>query len=103
MASTLKFATPVDDPSRWKRQMEAQGFTNVTEKVYKMPLTPWTKDARLKVIGLWEQVNLLQNLEGMTMRLFSKGLDWSEEEITVFGALLRRDLHNLNYHCYWPL
>jgi hypothetical protein len=101
-AACCKFGTPVDDPSRWKAQFEAQGFENVTEVVYKLPCSPWALDKRYKLLGLWEQHNLLQNLEGMTMRIFAKGLGWDEDEILVFNALLRKDLRNLNYHCYWP-
>lgn len=102
-AACEKFGTPVDDPTRWKQQFLDGGFENVTEKVYKLPCGPWARDKRLKILGVWEQHNLLQNLEGMTMRLFQKGLGWSEEEILVFSALLRKDIRNLNYHGYWPL
>lgn len=97
------FGTPVDDPTRWKEWFESRGFTGVTQQVFKMPCSPWPKDRRLKVIGAWEQHNLLNNLEGMVMRLFQKGLGWSEEKITVFLAELRGDIRNLGIHAYWPL
>lgn len=98
----VKFGTPVDDPVRWKQWFEERGFEAVVQKVYKLPCNAWAKDKRLKVLGAWEQHNLLNNLEGMTMRLFQKGLGWTEDEILVFSALLRRDIRNLNYHAYWP-
>lgn len=98
-----KFSTPVDDSVRWKGWFEDRGFARVTEVVLKLPTGPWPRDPRLKLIGAWEQHNLLNNLEGMTMRLFSKGLGWSEEEILVFSALLRRDIKDLRMHAYWPL
>jgi len=101
--SCAKFGTPVDDPMRWKGWFQDAGFQNVTENVFKLPCGPWPRDKRLKLIGAWEQHNLLHNLEGMTMRLFQKGLGWTEDEILVFSALLRKDIKNLNLHAYWPL
>lgn len=67
-----------------------------------MPCTPWAKDKRLKLIGAWEQHNLTNHLEGLTMRLFQKSLGWSEEEILVISALLRKELRDLGVHSYWP-
>ncbi|KND91937.1 Phosphoethanolamine N-methyltransferase 1 [Tolypocladium ophioglossoides CBS 100239] len=96
------FGTPVDDPMRWKQWFEKRGFCSVTEKVFKMPSSPWPQDKRLKLIGAWEQHNLLSNLEGMMMRPFHKGLGWTEEEVTVFSAALRKDIRNLDMHAYWP-
>ena len=107
MSDTLKiacerFGTPVDDPTRWKGWFQDAGFQNVTENIFKLPCGPWPRDNRLKLIGAWEQHNLLNNLEGMTMRLFHKGLGWTEDEILVFSAMLRKDIRNLNFHAYWP-
>lgn len=102
-AATSKFGTPVDDPMRWKTWFQERGFRRVTQEVYKMPCGPWARDKKLKLIGAWEQHNLLGNLEGMTMRLFQKGLGWSEEEVVVFSAMLRRDLRDVRMHAYWPL
>ncbi|KAH7311559.1 S-adenosyl-L-methionine-dependent methyltransferase [Stachybotrys elegans] len=96
------FGTPIDHPTRWKGWFEERGLINVTEKVYKLPITPWPKDKRLKLLGVWEQHNLVNNLEGMCMRLFQKGLQWTEEEVFLFTAILRKDLRNLEYHGYWP-
>jgi hypothetical protein len=103
MLACERFGTPVDDPTRWKGWFEAQGFRNVTQKLIKLPCAPWPKDQRLKLLGMWEQHNLLENLEGLTMRLFQKGLGWTEDEVLVFSALLRRDIKNPAFHGYWPL
>jgi len=97
-----RFGTPVDDPTRFKQWFEERGFECVTEEVYKMPCTPWAKDQRLKLIGAWEQHNLMNHLEGMTMRLFQKSLGWTEEEILVISAMLRKELRDLGVHAYWP-
>ena len=101
--SCIKYGTPVDDPVRWKRQFQECGFECVTEEVFKMPCGPWAQDERLRLIGAWEQYNLLNNLEGMVMRLFQKALGQSEVEVTVYLAQLRQDMRNMGMHAYWPL
>lgn len=101
--SCIKYGTPVDDPVRWKRQFQDCGFECVAEEVFKMPCGPWARDERLRLIGAWEQYNLLNNLEGMVMRLFQKALGQSEEEVTVYLAQLRKDMRNMGMHAYWPL
>lgn len=101
--SCVKYGAPVDDPVRWKQQFQDCGFEEVTEEVFKMPCGPWARDERLRLIGAWEQHNLVNNLEGMVMRLFQKALGQSEEEITVYLTQLRKDIRNPKFHAYWPL
>ncbi|KAF4125428.1 23S rRNA U2552 (ribose-2'-O)-methylase RlmE/FtsJ [Geosmithia morbida] len=100
--SCIAFGTPVDDPTRWKQQFTDRGFESVTEKIYKLPTAPWAKDQRLKLIGAWEQHNLLTNLEGLVMRIFNKGLGWTEEQTAVFLAHLRQDIRSNKMHGWWP-
>jgi hypothetical protein len=100
--STHIFGTPIDDPTRWKGWLEARGFEDVTEVVYKMPCNPWPKDQRLKLIGAFEMENLLYGLSGMVTRLFSKALKWSPEQVEVFLVNVRKEIKNRNIHCYWP-
>lgn len=102
MKACLNFGTPVDDPIRWKNWFTERGFQRVEETTYKLPVSPWASERKYKMLGAWEQHNLLKNLEGMTMRLFQKGLGWKEDEILVFSALLRKDIKNLALHGYWP-
>ena len=33
--------TPIDAPVRWRAQMEAAGFEDVHETIYKLPSSPW--------------------------------------------------------------
>ncbi|ATY66007.1 SAM domain [Cordyceps militaris] len=100
--SCIKYGTPVDDPTRWRQQFQDAGFDAVAEEVLKLPCGPWAADARLRLLGGWEQRNLLDNLEGMVMRLFQKALGQSEAEITVYLSQLRKDIRSRDMHAYWP-
>ncbi|KAH6627050.1 S-adenosyl-L-methionine-dependent methyltransferase [Chaetomium sp. MPI-SDFR-AT-0129] len=100
--STCLYGTPIDDPTRWKRWFEERGFEDVTEVIHKMPLSPWPRDQRLKLIGAFEMENLLFGLSGMVTRLFSKTLKWTPEQVQVFLVELRKEIKNRNVHMYWP-
>jgi len=100
--STQIFGTPIDDPFRWKKWFTERGFEDVTEVVYKLPVNPWPKDQRLKLVGAFEMENLLYGLGGMVTRLFSKALHWSPEQVQVFLVDVRKDIKNRNSHGYWP-
>ena len=54
--------------------MTDAGFTNVTERIVKVPNGSWPKDKRLKVWGQWFQYFVLQGLEGFTIRLLTEVL-----------------------------
>lgn len=40
-----------DSPVKFKAQMEAAGFVNVTETVYKWPSNRWPKEKKFKELG----------------------------------------------------
>lgn len=46
----------------------------------------------MKDIGQWNLINMIDGLEGFTIRLWTGVLGWSMEEIEVFLAKVRKDL-----------
>ncbi|TPX14405.1 uncharacterized protein E0L32_005369 [Thyridium curvatum] len=103
--AAAKFGAPVDDPARWRAWLAGRGFEcpAAQEHVYKVPVNPWPRDQRLKLVGAFEQENLLSNLTGMTLRLFRRALGWSAAEVDAFNAGVRREVRDWRYHAYWPL
>lgn len=95
--------TPLEDPDKWKGWFEAAGFEAVVEKFFKIPSNPWAKNPRLRLIGAFELENFLVGLDGMSLRLFQKGLGWSAEETSLFCSSVRKDIMNQRYHAYYPL
>lgn len=49
---TRMIGRPFDGAMKYKEQMEAQGFQNVTQLVYKWPQNRWPKNRRLKELGM---------------------------------------------------
>ena len=79
------------------------GFENVIERRIKLPVGPWPKQKRLKLIGAFELDNLLRGVGGMSYRMFSKAFGWTQEQTEVFLVKVRRDMQNMRYHTYYDL
>ncbi|TVY46487.1 putative methyltransferase [Lachnellula occidentalis] len=80
------FGTPLEAAASYAKWFVEAGFEGVTEKVFKMPTSPWPKDPRLRMVGAFEQENLTVNLEAISQRVFQKGLGWGADESAVFFA-----------------
>jgi len=101
-AAATAFGTPLEDPAGYEKWFKDAGFAGVTEKIFKMPTSPWPKDPRLRLVGAFEQMNLTVNLEGISTRVFQKGLGWGVDESKVFFAGVRKDIKNRRHHSYYP-
>ncbi|KAL9088292.1 MAG: hypothetical protein Q9165_006216 [Trypethelium subeluteriae] len=101
--AAVKNGTPLEAPGEYARWMEEAGFEAVEQRVFKIPSNPWARDKRLKMVGMFEMENFLRGIEGMSFRLFEKGLGWSAMETEVFLASVKKDVKNLRYHMYYPL
>lgn len=87
--------------------MKEAGFVNVHHEVFKLPIGGWARDKNKKDAGLLNLIQVLDGLEGFTMRLFTDFLKWDEKEVHVFVAKARENLkdkkiHALyDYHVIW--
>ncbi|KAF4843324.1 Secondary metabolism regulator laeA [Colletotrichum siamense] len=77
------------------------GFEEVTETKCKAPLSDWPKDPKWKEVGSMVQASLLSGLEGLSLALFTRVLDWTRAETLVFCAQVRNDVKNTNLHGYY--
>jgi hypothetical protein len=79
------------------------GFTNIRCRKFRMPLGPWPKDARMKGVGMLNLQQVLDGLEGFSLRLLCDVAKWSEEEVTVLLANVRRELRDPSIHMQYDL
>ena len=63
----------------------------------------WPKNKMMKDIGEWNQLNILEGLEGFCLALLTRGLGWTKEEVDVFVARVSRDLRDRKIHAYFPM
>ena len=76
------------------------GFEGVVEHRYKLPLTEWSGDRRLKTIGAFNRVQWDTGMEGYSMFLLTNYLGWKREEVLVYVAEMRKALRDRSIHAY---
>jgi hypothetical protein len=52
--------------------LDHDGFKNVTEQRYKMPVGPWSRDKKLKEVGRWHLLECYQGIEGWSIALLTR-------------------------------
>jgi hypothetical protein len=83
--------------------MKDVGFIDIQERMFMWPINSWPKDAFMKDLGRWNQINILEGLEGFCLALLTRGLGWKKEEVDVFVAKVSRDLNDKSIHAYFPM
>ena len=83
-----------------KDLMVAAGFEDVIEHRYKLPLTGWSEDPRLKEIGRYNKLHWELGLEGGCLFLLINYLHWSREEVMGYIAQMRQMLRDKSVHAY---
>jgi len=73
-------------------------FKNVTHSKFRLPFGPWPRDAKLKEIGMYNLTQLLDGLEGFSLRLFCDVLDWKKEEVLILLSKVRKEFKNPTIH-----
>jgi hypothetical protein len=89
------------DPSpgpKLEEWVKAAGFQNVRHQMFKFPLGVWPKDPKLKEIGLINLTQALDGLEGFSLRLFCDQLGWTEEQVIVLMAKVRKEFKSQVVH-----
>jgi hypothetical protein len=116
--SSKLFGKDMTSSSTWKDRIAKAGFINVKEDVYKvcfpsqgtgtlpllteikLPQGPWPKDPKLKELGRYHQVNMLEAMPPYTYALFTRMLGWSRVEIEALLAAIRKELCDTSHHLY---
>ena len=88
---------------RYKEWMLGAGFENVVQHVFKWPLNTWPKDPEMKELGQWNMINTLDGIQGFTMRLLTRELGMTVQEVEVLLMEVRKDVRNKKIHAYWPM
>ena len=79
------------------------GFINVVHRKFKIPLGSWPREPFMKQLGTWSRANLLDGLEGFSLRLMCEVLKWKPEEVEVMLAGVRKRLMSPDCHGYYAL
>ncbi|KAK1981328.1 methyltransferase domain-containing protein [Colletotrichum cereale] len=74
------------------------GFQNITHQRFKIPIGPWAKENHYRDIGMLNLAQLLNGLEGFTLKLFCGFLGQTREEVLVLLAKVREELKSSLFH-----
>jgi hypothetical protein len=67
-----KFGKTFQTAELAKGYMGEAGFQNITERRFKLPIGPWSKDKKLKKLGMWNLVHCERSIEGWAMALLTR-------------------------------
>lgn len=90
---------PNPGPELYRWVTEAR-FQNVAHKHYKIPIGPWAKELHYKDIGTLNLVQMLEGLEGFTLKPFCGVFGWSTKEVHMLLAEVRREMTPGAFHAY---
>jgi hypothetical protein len=79
------------------------GFQDVVHHRFKMPIGTWPRDHAMKELGAFNLAQVLQGLEGFSLRLFCDVLGWQQEEVLVLTSKVRKELKSGNVHAIFDL
>jgi trans-aconitate methyltransferase len=94
---------PLDTQLTMKAKMEAAGFVDVQEQLYKCPIGAWPKDPVLKEAGRINHAHWSSGLEGWGMFLltrFGAPEPWTADEVRVYVAKVRAELKKPRLHIW---
>ncbi|KAH7140975.1 S-adenosyl-L-methionine-dependent methyltransferase [Dactylonectria macrodidyma] len=92
--------TILDDDLQ-RKYMEEAGFVDIKTWDLKAPIGGWAKEDRLREIGQFAQAALEQDYEGYVLYMANMVLGWSQEEVTLYCAQLRREIRSGKFHPYY--
>ena len=92
-----------DVSEMYETWMREAGFVDIQQRMFMWPSNTWPKDPFMKELGRWNQVNIMEGLEGFCLALYTRALGWSKPEVDVFVAKVTRDLANRHIHAYFPM
>lgn len=94
-----KLGRPWTNVPKYKQWFEEIGFEDVVEKKHYFPLNAWPKGDFYKRVSVYAQTDLLNGLEGLSLKLMGL-MGWSTEEIKEFLVGVKDDVQNTSIHVY---
>jgi hypothetical protein len=88
------------DSQNWGRYMREAGFEDVVEKRVYVPVNPWPRGKKNKLLGAISLENMSEGIASLSTAAFTRILGWSPQRLEAFLAGVRDDLKNKHIHAY---
>lgn len=83
--------------------MRAAGFSNVSTRIFHVPIGEWPRNKVLKKVGLYWRTVLIDGLEPIALGPMTRGLKWRKEEVDVWLVQVRKAYLEGWVHSHMPL
>jgi methyltransferase family protein len=102
IAGAAKGGRPWTNVQYYRQYMEEVGLVDIVEKTFYWPTSVWAKGQYFKDVAMFFQEDLLNALEGVSLKVMGL-MGWSVEEILVFLTSVREDIKDTSIHAYLPM
>lgn len=82
--------------------MREVGFVDVEKKPFKIPIGTWPSNPTLKQAGGVQLVAMLEGVEGLSLTVFTRGLEWSIENTQTLIEEVKHEFTRRRACYYWP-
>jgi SAM-dependent methyltransferase len=82
--------------------LAAAGFVGIEKHVSRVPIGVWPREEKLKTVGLYNRAILLDGLQGISVGPFTRGLQWTTDEVELYLVKVRKGVVNSRVHSYLP-
>lgn len=83
---------PWTNVKNYPQYFQAAGFEDIVVRTFYWPTNDWPKGEYLKRVGLLFREDLMEGLEGLSMKLMMVVLGWDRERVAQLLEGVRRDL-----------
>ena len=83
--------------AQWMREI---GFEDVVEKKFYWPNSTWPKGDYLKQVAIYWQADLMNGLEGISMKVLTGFMGWTPDEVRALLVGVRQDVKDRSIHAY---
>lgn len=98
--AAVNYNRPIPHYTDYVAWFEKAGFVDIHQTVFKSPTNPWPKSKLLKEVGKFQLLAHIEGLEGISLGLLTRGLNWKPEEVKVLMAKMRPELKSRAIHSY---
>jgi len=91
---------PIPYYHEYRGWLEKAGFVDIQQTIFKSPTNSWPKNKLLKEVSKFQLVAHVEGLEGISLGLMTRGLQWKAEEVKVLMAKIRPELRDRSVHSY---
>ena len=98
--ATIRADKPIQYPPNLKLLLEQQGFVDVEDKVFNLPMNAWPIDLWMKYVAKWYHCGLVDYIEALSLGPFSRIFHWPVSDIQQFARDVTSDIDNRSFHIY---